>query len=238
MLEHLQQWTNGVIESQLNSPLFFIAILVLGLVAAVGSACNVGVLAAVTSYAGSETSSKNKASHLKTGLSFLLGNIISLSLVGALTGLISASIGQIVGQYWTIIAGILIVYLGLMSLDMLPFNLKIGLNASAKASKLANKSFLFGLLLGGFATACSVGCSPIFPIILGTSYLQGSLFLSWFTLFVFAIGYSIPLGALLIGIGFGFNKFSNKLLKNKKIISQISGVTLVVLGFGLLLGWL
>lgn len=238
MLEHLQQWTNGVIESQLNSPLFFIAILVLGLVAAVGSVCNVGVLAAVTSYAGSETSSKNKASHLKTGLSFLLGNIISLSLVGALTGLISASIGQIVGQYWTIIAGILIVYLGLMSLDMLPFNLKIGLNASAKVSKLANKSFLFGLLLGGFATACSVGCSPIFPIILGTSYLQGSLFLSWFTLFVFAIGYSIPLGALLIGIGFGFNKFSNKLLKNKKIISQISGVTLVVLGFGLLLGWL
>ncbi|WP_452597958.1 cytochrome c biogenesis CcdA family protein [Pontimicrobium sp. MEBiC01747] len=238
MLEHLQQWTNGVIESQLNSPLFFIAILVLGLVAAVGSVCNVGVLAAVTSYAGSETSSKNKASHLKTGLSFLLGNIISLSLVGALTGLISASIGQIVGQYWTNIAGILIVYLGLMSLDMLPFNLKIGLNASAKVSKLANKSFLFGLLLGGFATACSVGCSPIFPIILGTSYLQGSLFLSWFTLFVFAIGYSIPLGALLIGIGFGFNKFSNKLLKNKKIISQISGVTLVVLGFGLLLGWL
>lgn len=238
MLEHLQQWTNGVIESQLNSPLFFIAILVLGLVAAVGSACNVGVLAAVTSYAGSETSSKNKASHLKTGLSFLLGNIISLSLVGALTGLISASIGQIIGQYWTIIAGILIVYLGLMSLNMLPFNLKIGLNASAKVSKLVNKSFLFGLLLGGFATACSVGCSPIFPIILGTSYLQGSLFLSWFTLFVFAIGYSIPLGALLIGIGFGFNKFSNKLLKNKKIISQISGVTLVVLGFGLLLGWL
>ncbi len=238
MLENIQQWTNGVIESQLNSPLFFIAIFVLGLVAAVGSACNVGVLAAITSYAGSETSSKNKASHLKTGISFLLGNIISLSLVGALTGLISASIGQIVGQYWTIIAGVLVVYLGLSSLNMLPFSLKVGLNLSSKVSKLANKSFLFGLILGGFATACSVGCSPIFPIILGISYLQGSLLMSWFTLFVFAIGYSIPLGALLVGFGFGFNKFSDKLLQNKQLISQISGVALVAFGFGLLFGWI
>ena len=96
-----------------------------------------------------------------------------------------------------------------MSLDMLPFGFKMGNQiVSAKFSKLANKSFLFGLLLGGFATACSVGCSPIFPIILGTSYLQGSPLLSWFTLFVFAIGYSVPLGALLIGFGFGFNTFS------------------------------
>ncbi len=238
MLESIQQWTNDLVESQLNSPIFFISIFILGLVAAVGSACNVGVLAAITSYAGSESNSKSKASHLKTGLSFLLGNIISLSIVGALTGLISASIGQIVGQYWILVAGILMVYLGLMSLDMLPFKINVGSNISSKISKLANKSFLFGLLLGGFATACSVGCSPIFPIILGTSYLQGSMLLGWFTLFVFAIGYSIPLGALLIGFGIGFNKFSDKLLKNKQIISQVSGVALVVLGFGLLFGWL
>lgn len=237
MLENIQQWTSGVIENQLNSPFFFIAVFILGLLAAVGSACNVGVLAVITSYAGSETSSKSKTSHLKTGFSFLVGNIISLSLVGALTGLISTSIGKMVGQYWAILAGVLIVYLGLMSLGMLPFSLKIGSKVSNRVSKLANKSFLFGLLLGGFATACSVGCSPIFPIILGTSYLQGSLFLSWFTLFVFAIGYSIPLGALLIGFGFGFNKFSNQLLKNKHIISQISGISMIILGFGLLIGW-
>lgn len=59
MLEGLQQWTNGVMENQLDSPLFFIAVFVLGLVAAVGSTCNVGVLAAITSYAGSEVSSKS-----------------------------------------------------------------------------------------------------------------------------------------------------------------------------------
>lgn len=238
MLENIQQWTNTIIENQLNSPLFFIAIFVLGLVAAIGSACNIGVLAAVTSYAGSEVNSKNKKSHIKTGISFLIGTIISLSLIGALTGLISASIGQIVGKYWTIVAGVLVVYLGLMSLDMLPFKLKIGTKFSSKISSLANKSFLFGLLLGGFATACSVGCSPIFPIILGASYLQGSLFLSWFTLFVFAVGYSLPLGSLLIGVGFGFNKVSDKLIRNKQLINQVSGASLVLLGFGLLLGWI
>ncbi|WP_299125334.1 cytochrome c biogenesis protein CcdA [uncultured Tenacibaculum sp.] len=238
MLENIQEWTNAIIENQLNSPLFFIAVFMLGVIAAIGSACNLGVLAAVTSYAGSEASVKNKKSHIKTGLSFLLGNIISLSLIGALTGIISVSIGQIVGKYWTIIAGVLVVYLGLMSLNMLPFNLKIGGSFSSKIVDLTNKSFLFGLLLGGFATACSVGCSPIFPIVLGTSYLQGSLFLSWLTLFVFAIGYSIPLGTLLIGMGFGFSKASDKLLQNKQIINQISGISLILLGFGLLLGWI
>jgi len=236
MFENIQQWTSSIIEGQLNTPLFFIAIFLLGLIAAVGSACNIGVLAAVTSYAGSEAMTKSKTAHIKTGISFLLGNIISLSLLGAITGFISQSIGQVVGQYWTLIAGVLVVYLGLTSLNMLPFNLKIGMNLSNKVSKLANKSFLFGIILGGFATACSVGCSPIFPIILGTSYLQGSLLASWFTLFVFAIGYSIPLGALLIGFGFGFNKISDRLSKNKKLISQISGISLVILGFGLLLG--
>ena len=217
MLDNIQQWTNSIIENHLNSPLFFVAVFLLSLIAAVGSVCNIGVLAAVTSYAGSEVNNKNKSSHIKTGISFLLGNTISLSLLGAITGLVSQSIGKVIGQYWTIIAGILVVYLGLSSLKMLPFSLKIGVDLSSKVSKLANKNFLFGLLLGGFATACSVGCSPIFPIILGTSYLQGSLLMSWFTLFVFAIGYSIPLGALLIGFGFGFNKFSDKLSQKNKL---------------------
>ncbi len=236
MLESIQQWSSGIIESQLNSPLFFIAVFFLGLVAAVGSCCNIGVVAAVTGYAGAETQNKEKKSHLKTGFSFFLGNVISLSLLGALTGFVSQSLGSTVGQYWTIIAGFLVVYLGLMSLDMLPFDLKLVDTLSAKISAFANKGFVFGLALGGFATACSASCNPIFPIILGTSFLQGSIFLSWLTLFVFAIGYSLPLGGILVGAGFGLDKFSEKLIGNKKIISEVFGVILVVVGFGLLLG--
>ncbi len=238
MLENIQLWTNGIIESQLNSPIFFVAVFLLGLLAAVGSVCNLGVLAAVTSYAGSDAAQNDNAqSHLKTGFSFFLGNVISLSLVGALTGFVSQSLGSTVGEYWTIIAGVFVVYLGLVSLDLLPTSFRLGGgNLSSKLSAFANKGFVFGLALGGFATACSVSCSPIFPIILGASFLQGSMLMGWLTLFVFAIGYSLPLGGILAGLGFGFNKFSDSIMKNKSVINGVSGVFLIIVGFGLLLG--
>ena len=237
MFETIQHWSSGIIGNQLNSPLFFIAVFFLGLVAAVGSCCNIGVVAAVTGYAGAGSQGVKNESHLKTGLSFFLGNVISLSLLGAVTGFVSESIGSTVGQFWTLIAGVLVVYLGLMSLKMLPFDLKIESKLNSKLSRISNKGLVFGLALGGFATACSASCNPIFPIILGTSFLQGSMMLSWFTLFVFAIGYSLPLGGILAGAGFGFEKFSKKIVRNQKMISEVFGVILVVTGFGLLMGW-
>lgn len=238
MLENIQTWTSGIIESQLNSPLFFIAIFLLGLLAAVGSCCNIGVIAAVTTYAGLEAQQEKISAHLKTSFSFFLGNVIALSLLGALTGLVSESLGSAIGKYWSIVAGLLMVYLGLTSLEMLPFELKLGDKLTAKVSNLANKGFVFGLALGGLATTCSASCSPIFPIVLGTSFLQGSLFMSWLTLFVFAIGYSLPLGGVLAGAGFGLNKFSDHLVKNKQLFSNFFAVFLVLVGFVLLLGWL
>lgn len=237
MLESIQQWSGGIIESQLNSPLFFVAVFFLGLIAAVGSCCNIGVVAAVTGYAGTGTQRMDNKSHFKTGVSFFLGNVISLSLLGALTGFVSQSLGATVGEYWKIIAGLLVVCFGLISLDMFPFKLKLGDSLSTKLNALANKGFLFGLALGGFATACSASCSPIFPIILGTSFLQGSIVWSWLTLFVFAIGYSLPLGGILVGVGFGFDKFLEKLMINKTIFNSIFGVLMIVVGFGLLLGF-
>ena len=107
MLETIQQWTNSVLENELNSPLFFLAILVLGFTAAIGSCCNLGVIGAVTSYAGTQTKNENnKNSFLKTGFAFLIGNVISLSLVGALTGFVSQTVGKSVGVYWILISNI------------------------------------------------------------------------------------------------------------------------------------
>lgn len=238
MIEDIHQWSDRIIESQLNSPLFFIAVFLLGLLAAVGSCCNVGVIAAVTSYTGSEVQEEKNQSHFKTGFSFFIGNVIALSILGALSGLVSQSLSNSIGEYWKIIAGILVIYLGLASLEMLPFKIKLGDELSSKISTLSTKGFVFGLALGGFATACSASCNPIFPIILGASFLQGSILLSWLTLFVFAIGYSLPLGGIIVGAGYGFNKFSTTLIQNKKILSNFFGISLVIVGFVLLLGWI
>lgn len=238
MLEGLQQWTNGILESNLDSPIFFLAVFAMGLVAAVGSCCNVGVIAAVSSYAGSEVQGDKKRNHLKTGISFLLGNILSLSLVGALTGFVSVSIGAATGQYWMLFAGVIMVYFGLLSLDMLPNSFRFGNKLPGKINGLANKGFLFGVLLGGFATACSVSCNPIFPVIMGASYLQGDMLWALITLLIFAIGYSLPIGMILIGVGFGADRMSNSIKHGKNFIRALSGGLLILIGFGLILGWI
>lgn len=238
MIETIQVWVTGVVESQLNSPIFFIAIFVLGLMAAVGSCCNLGVMAAVTSYAGTSEQNESAATHVKTGLSFFIGNVISLSLLGALTGWLGQSVGNAVGGYWKLVTGFVMLGLGLKSLDMLPFEFTLGTKLTTKIGTLANKGFVFGIILGGFATACSASCSPIFPIILGTSFLQGSLFMGWLTLFIFAIGYSLPLGGILAGAGWGFDKLSQRLLNSNGLLQQIFGGLLVLIAFGFLLGWL
>ena len=238
MFETIQIWVASVIESQLNSPLFFLAIFVLGLIAAVGSCCNLGVMAAVTTYAGTANQQEKEATHLKTGLSFFVGNVLSLSLLGLLTGWLGQSVGNAVGDYWRLVAGFVVLCLGLKSLDMLPFDLSLGAKVTGKIATLANRGFVFGIVLGGFATACSASCSPIFPIILGTSFLQGSLFMGWLTLFIFAIGYSLPLGGILVGAGWGFDKLSQRLLNSNGLLQQFFGGLLIVVGFGLLLGWM
>ena len=238
MFESIREWTTVIVENHLNSPILFVAVFLLGFTAALGSCCNLGVIGAVASYSGTQVKGASARSFLGTGLSFLLGNVISLSLIGALTGFVSQEVGKTVGSYWTIVAGVVAVYFGLSSLGLSPFQLSITQRISARVNRMNKKSLLFGLALGGFATACSACCNPIFPVILGVSYLQGEILVSWLTLLVFAIGYSVPLGGILVGLGFGLDKLGNVLHENKKVISTISGVALTLVGFALLLGWL
>lgn len=237
MLYRLQEWTSRVIEHGIDSPVFFGAIFVFGLIAAIGSCCNAGVLAIVISYAGSEASADAKGSRLGVGFAFLFGNVISLSALGALVGMLSASVNAVVGQYWIPLAGVTTVYFGLLSLDMLPVHFKWKIKLSHRVSGIASKGFLFGMLLGGFATACSATCNPVFPLILGASYLKGDVFGAWISILVFAIGYSLPLGAVLTGVRFGTDRFSTSIANSKKTITAISGTLLVLFGFGLILGW-
>lgn len=238
MFSTIQQWSNNILDHYSHSPILLVAVLVLGFTAAIGSCCNLGVIGAVVSYSGTQVKEQSTKPFLKTGLSFMLGNIISLSLIGALTGFISQEIGSTVGHYWMIVAGIVAVYFGLSSLGIAPIEFNLSSKISTRVNKTRNKGLLFGLALGGFATACSACCNPIFPVIMGVSYLQGDILWSWVILLIFAIGYSIPLGAILVGLGIGFNKISNVLLKNKNLIRTISGITLILVGFALLIGWL
>ena len=236
MLEQIQAWTSHVLETQMSTPLFILAVLALGFTAAIGSCCNVGIIGAVASYSGSQIAGLRTNTLVSTALFFTIGNIIALSIIGALTGFVSQAVGAMVGSYWKIIGGLVAVYFGLAAIGFLPFDIPQPSFLKEKVNTKNVNGLVFGLALGGFATACSASCNPIFAVVLGMSFLQGSILWSWLILFVFAIGYSIPLGGMLVGLGFGFNKIAHVFLKYAEAIKLVSGGFLILIGFALLMG--
>jgi cytochrome c biogenesis protein CcdA len=73
----------------------------------------------------------------------------------------------------------------------------------------------------------------ILPIILGISVLKGQGAWGALILAVFAIGYSLPMVATILGIGFG--KLTGIANKVAGPVRMASGVLLIVAGFWLII---
>ena len=91
---------------------------------------------------------------------------------------------------------------------------------------------LGGLFLGGGVAACSLPCNPGIFIVIGASILMGRIVWGMVLMAAFAIGFSLPLAAILFGVSFG--KASIKAQKADAAIRTVAGVLLVCAGFYLL----
>jgi len=69
--------------------------------------------------------------------------------------------------------------------------------------------------------------------VLGAAVLQGHTIWGMILMAAFAIGFSLPLSAILLGVSFG--KVSIKAQKAEAAIRVIAGVLLVTVGFYLLI---
>ncbi len=63
-------------------------------------------------------------------------------------------------------------------------------------------TLVFGLVGGGAVSVCSLACNPGIFIILGAAMLQGFTFWMAGILAAYALGFSLPLGALMLGVSF------------------------------------
>ena len=88
---------------------------------------------------------------------------------------------------------------------------------------------IVGLIMGGAVSVFSLGCNPGIFIILGAAFLQGYTFWMFGLLIAYAIGFSLPLTALLLGVSFG--KSAIRFNKADKVIRLIAGVVLIAVGF-------
>ena len=87
---------------------------------------------------------------------------------------------------------------------------------------------LVGLLMGGGVAACSLPCNPGIFVVLGAAVLQGHSVWGMFLMGAFAVGFSLPLSAVLLGVSLG--KASFKAQKAESVIRVVAGALLVCAG--------
>ena len=229
----MTEWIQSVFNNPEYTYLILPASVLLGLAAALSSCCGPVVLGAITGYSGARENI-GRSSILITGFFFMIGTFLALSAMGAVAGFIGQMAGGILGNYWQVFGGIVAILFGLISLDLLPWKLpSLGFSGKRSVPTSYLGAAFFGLALGGGSSACTLGCNPALSSALGIAIIQGQTMWGMVILGFFAIGYSIPLALIMIGISLGKSTIQKSEAISKGV-RYISGVLLLGVGFYLL----
>ncbi|MHC4744138.1 MAG: hypothetical protein ACYS8Z_19645, partial [Planctomycetota bacterium] len=159
-----------------------------------------------------------------------IGTICALVVIGV----IACAAGEVaqgsLGRYGRLIAGMIVIFFGLASLRLLPF--KIGgkrpeMNES-KPRGLAGAAVL-GFALGGGVSISSMCCNPGIFVVLGVVIMRGYSLASIAMLIAYAVGFSLPLAGIILGVSLG--KMNVRAKKLESAVRTIAGVLLIVAGF-------
>jgi len=231
----MNEWVQSVVNSDQAGIVAISAVFLLGIISVFTCACNFAIIGAVAGYSGALGATGKTRAVVASSLSFLLGNVISMSVIGCFVGFASEFVGVAMGSWWKIGAGIILILFGVYILDILPFKFSgFSFNFQNKKTGITS-GMLFGFVIGGVLPLSSICCNPIFPIVVAASFVKGSMLWGFFLMFSFALGHGITLAAAMLGTGLGVGKISNLLTKFATVIKYAGGITLIVLGFYFLL---
>ncbi|MHB8995568.1 MAG: cytochrome c biogenesis CcdA family protein [Armatimonadota bacterium] len=223
------EYAKTAFESVGLGPMAFPLALLLGLASAVASACcTLPVLGAIVAYSGTREGS-DKRTNLLSAAFFMLGTVIALVILGSVAGYVGQVAQTVLGKYWKLFAGVVALVMGLGALNLLPFKLPHQQAGSRARPQGLWGAAVFGVVLGGAVSACSLACNPGIFIILGVAVLQGATLWMLGVLVAYAIGFSLPLTAVVLGASFG--KSAVKAQKAETAIRIVAGVLLIVAGF-------
>ena len=227
----MEEWIRQVFDS----PEFGLAMLPaafgLGLLASLGSCCNYAIWVAIGGYAASRPD-RGKRELLLMPLGFILGSAVFMAAMGWLIGMFGEMIGDTFKFYGTLAAGFVAILFGLAAQDFLPFKLPAPDLSKRKMPEGFWASGLFGLVVGGSSIACSTCCGPVLPLVLGLVALTGQGLWGALILGMFSLGYGLPFGAAMLGVGLGSSALAARKLVDP--IRKIGGVIIIVAGFWML----
>jgi cytochrome c biogenesis protein CcdA len=219
----------NALQQVASQPVGLVFALVLGVVSAATSACcTLPALGILVGYSGAQANDTRKAA-VKKALFFTLGTIVSLMIIGGIAGFVGQVAQNSLGRYWKVFAGVVAVFLGLAALKLLPFKLSLGKFESVGNRLGRTGAVLAGLILGGIVAASSLPCNPGIFIVIGAAILQGEVIWAALMLAMFAIGFSLPLGAVLLGVS--LSKISLAAKGADAAIRWVAGGVLVIAGF-------
>jgi cytochrome c biogenesis protein CcdA len=186
-------------------------------------------LGAVVGYSGSRKGNGWQAA-LLAGLFFMLGTIIATVILGSMAGLISQVAQNTLGRYWKLFGGFIIIFFGLGTLRLLPFTFpKRKVSEDISRPKGLFAAALCGLIVGGGIGFCSMPCNPGIYILLSVTVLKEFNLWTITILIAYAIGFSLPLAAIMLGVSFG--KSVARAKKTVAAIRIVAGVILIAAGF-------
>jgi cytochrome c biogenesis protein CcdA len=229
-IRSMVEWARTVFEQTGIGPAALPAAFMLGLLSSIAcSCCTLPVLGAVAGYSGASRRGGLKRT-VFAALFFMLGAVIATVILGAVAAFIGQVAQSTLGAYWKLFAGIIAIFVGLAALKLLPFRLP-GLKMSRDRSEPEGYlgAAVFGLVVGGGIGACSLPCNPGILIVLGVAVLEGYTFWMVAILISYAIGFSLPLAAIMLGVSVSAR--SIKARKAEAVIRTIAGVLLIGAGF-------
>ena len=190
----------------------------------------------IVGYTGS-AGGKGKKQLLMAAASFFLSSVLALVILGALSGKLGASVlsktGPI-GFYGKKALGMVTLFLGLTSLDLTPFRLPTFKVSTDKIPPGVFGAMLVGLSVGVATAGCATACSPLqLPIVMGFAALRGQVVEGAIILFLFALGFTLPLVLVMLGVGLG--RASDWMNRMDKPLRYISGIFMIGMGVWFLL---
>lgn len=233
----MDTWINSVLSNGHPSAIALIAVLLLGMASVFTCACNFAILGVVAGYSGASQESSQKKILLYKSIAFLAGTLLAMSVIGALFGFAGRWISFSMGNYWKIAAGLVAILFGLYSMDLVPFKLPGIRFRKGEGKETIGSAILMGITVGGLSAAANTCCNPFFPVILAASFVKGSVLWGFLMLLFFALGFGLPLTAMVLGIGLGLGELSGLFKTAVKVIRYAGGTALVLLGFYLLISF-
>ncbi len=228
-IQSIMQWAKTGFEQVGFRPVALPLAFVLGLASAVASACcTLPLLGAIVGYSGTRED-RDRRTRFLAALFFMLGSTIALVILGTVAGFVGQVAQDMMGKYWKVFAGLIAIFVGLAALKLLPFKLPTKTAGTGARPKGFLGAAAFGLIMGGGVSVASLACNPGIFIVLGVAVLQGYTLWGMGIMAAYAVGFSLPLALIMLGVSFG--KSAIKAKRTETTIRTIAGVLLIIAGF-------